>query len=337
MRHVDYARVLRPLLPAEAFRPAPQKMLPAAAHCAVVLVTWTAFRFAPPLLYPILALVAGHSLACLALAAHEVSHGAVLRQKLAARCLETVLWTLNWIPATMWRRLHNQSHHAQTNSLNDPDRRYLAKERAVSTWLYTLLFCPNRFLRRNPLALTHFLTYVVRQEIAVFLPGAMKPRINSFKPDYTPQDRWRIGAEIASIAIAQVGVFFMVGGWARWLWAGPAAIAVDSCVMMAYIFTNHFLNPIGEGDDPLAATTSVVVPKIVDRLHFNFSHHAEHHLFPSANSAYYPQMSRLLQAHFPERYNRLRFGEAWRRLSQLDLFVDGPMPPTPSLQAQPAE
>lgn len=35
----------------------------------------------------------------------------------------------------------------------------------------------------------------------------------------------------------------------------------------------------------------------------------------------YPEVSRLLQAHFPDRYQRLPFAEAWRRIWQGGEFI----------------
>jgi hypothetical protein len=35
-------------------------------------------------------------------------------------------------------------------------------------------------------------------------------------------------------------------------------------------------------------------------------------------------VSRLLQQHFPDRYNRIPFGEAWRRIWAHDEFISEP-------------
>ena len=42
---------------------------------------------------------------------------------------------------------------------------------------------------------------------------------------------------------------------------------------------------------------------------------------PAMNPRYYPAVSRLLQQHFPDRYNRVAFGEAWRRIWQQEEFI----------------
>jgi fatty acid desaturase len=81
------------------------------------------------------------------------------------------------------------------------------------------------------------------------------------------------------------------------------------------------LNPLGNEQDPLAATTSVIVPELFNRIHFNFSYHTEHHLFPTVNSEYYPLVSKLLQEKFGPHYNRLAISEAWSRLWSLEFFA----------------
>jgi fatty acid desaturase len=68
-------------------------------------------------------------------------------------------------------------------------------------------------------------------------------------------------------------------------------------------------------------TTSVVVYRIFDRLHLNFSYHTEHHLFPGMNSDYYPKVSQLLTERYGNRYNRIRFGDAWNRLWKVPVFA----------------
>jgi fatty acid desaturase len=85
-------------------------------------------------------------------------------------------------------------------------------------------------------------------------------------------------------------------------------------VVASYVLTNHGLRPVDDGHDVLAASTTVTVPKLVDVLHANFSYHAEHHLFPTMNSKYYPLVAELFQTRYPERYHRMPFLTAWSGL-----------------------
>ena len=154
--------------------------------------------------------------------------------------------------------------------------------------------------------------------------NGIKPAVVPFKPSYTTRQRISIVIEIGILGLLQYGIWLLVGAdlW-RYLCASPIPILVSSSVVMLYVFTNHFLNPLCEHTDPLAGSTSVIVPKWVDWLHDNFSYHTEHHVFPNMNPRYYPEVASLLSKHFPERYNRLPLREAWRRLwKQEDFMLD---------------
>jgi fatty acid desaturase len=322
MTHGEYARALKPLLPREAFEPAPRKLILACVHLAVIVLGWVSFRIVSPTYWPLISLAIGHSLACVAFCAHELTHGIVTRNKRVINFFEPFFWGLNFIPPTMWRRLHNESHHVTPNGENDPDRRFTIEEKSPATIAYTAVFYPTRWLKYNFLCLLHFLTYIGRHALAVFYPGDTKPAINTFKPHYSASDRLRIFREIGIILLLQ-GLIFLIAGrsWTAYLWAGPLAFMFTSMIVMIYIFTNHFLNPLGNEQDPLAATTSVIVPELFNRIHFNFSFHTEHHLFPTVNSEYYPLVSKLLQEKFGPHYNRLAISEAWSRLWSLEFFA----------------
>jgi fatty acid desaturase len=83
---------------------------------------------------------------------------------------------------------------------------------------------------------------------------------------------------------------------------------------MAYISTNHFLNPYVAVNDPLASSLTVTVPKWVDVLHFNFSYHTEHHIFPTISSKYYPLIKQQIKKMWPDQYHEMPMGQALRAL-----------------------
>ena len=84
-----------------------------------------------------------------------------------------------------------------------------------------------------------------------------------------------------------ISLLFIMGP-GKWLFAYVIPLLIANFIVMAYIATNHRLNPIVPVNDPLANCLSVTVPRWVDVLHFNFSYHTEHHLFPAMSSKYYP-------------------------------------------------
>ena len=314
-------RRIREVLPPEAFSPNPRRLWVAALHSAVILGSYATIR-AFPAAAPLVSLAIGHSLACLAFVGHEVSHNAVVRGGVAKHAITAWAFGLNMIPPAMWNRLHNDTHHRHTNTPADPDRPFLKSERQPSTTLYTAIFFPSRGIwRGNALVLAHFVTYIARNLLTVFYPGDTKPSVMTSKPAYRSHERAVIACELIGVVTLQYLVWRAVGSsWRNYMWASPVALCIASAVIMTYVFTNHFLNPITHEHDPLSGTTSVVVPTVFDHLHSNFSFHTEHHLFPTLNSDYYPLVSQLLQQEAGDRYQRLPMGEAWRKLWEQERF-----------------
>jgi fatty acid desaturase len=75
-----------------------------------------------------------------------------------------------------------------------------------------------------------------------------------------------------------------------------------NAVAISYISTNHLLRPQVDRSDVLASSMSVTTYRWLDRLHFNFSHHVEHHLLPSMNTSYAPLAREVLQRLAGARY-----------------------------------
>ncbi|HEY0107240.1 MAG TPA: fatty acid desaturase [Rhizomicrobium sp.] len=323
-----YIAVLRPYLPREAFEPDPRHLVRIAAHLAVIFAGFVVLRETNSLWIAVVtAIVIGHSEACYVFLGHDLTHNAVVKNRGIKAALEMIIWGLILIPPSLWFRIHNQTHHAETNTLRDTDRTFLPSEETTVTRIYSRIVFPNRQtpLRHPFFLFLNFPSYILRHLVTALLPGDMKPSIVTYKPRYTPALKRRLVYEIAAIAVFQVGLFYFLHGegW-RYVLAGPVAILVASAVAMIYLLTNHILNPLCEKADPLIVSTSVIVPKFFDWLHDNVSYHTEHHLFPSMNPRYYPLVSELLQKHFPERYNRMPMAEAWRRIWAHDEFMGEP-------------
>lgn len=308
-------RKIRDTLPPEAFQPARGRLWHLALHGAVIVAGYRVID-AWPMTGPIASLVIGHSLACLAFVGHEISHNAVTRSKAVRYVLTLASFGINMVPPTMWNRLHNDAHHGHTNTLEDPDRPFVEDERNAATNAYSAMTMPaQETWRGNALIFVHFVTYIARHIVTVFYDEDDKPSIVTHRPRYRVHERRLIVIELGVIAVMQYGVWRLAGrAWLNYVWASPVALCVASAVIMSYVFTNHFLNPISHEHDPLAGSTSVRVPRVVDRWHSHFSHHTEHHLFPSMNSDYYPMVSEALKEQAPAEYHQLAFSDAWRQL-----------------------
>ena len=112
LTHRDYARVLRPFLDPEVFRPSSSHLWRVAFHLGLVAGGYGLIRVLPLIAAPFCAVLLGHSIACLGFLAHDISHHAVVRSRLATRLLELLLFGLNLICPSVWRRVHNQTHHS---------------------------------------------------------------------------------------------------------------------------------------------------------------------------------------------------------------------------------
>ena len=314
-------RKIRASLPPEAFQPSPARLGHLVLHCAAIVVGYLAIK-RWPIAGPVVAIAIGHSLACLAFVAHEISHNAVIRNRPVKYLLTLVALGINTVPPTMWSRLHNDAHHGHANTIDDPDRPFIDGEQSVAANAYAAATMPSRETSRgNVMIFAHFVTYIGRHLVTVFYAPGRKPSIVTRRPGYRRAERHAIVAELGVIAMMQYGVWMLCGrSWLNYFWASPAALCVASAVIMSYVFTNHFLNPISHAHDPLTGTTSVRVPRFFDRLHSNFSFHTEHHLFPSLNSDYYPLVSEALKDEAPDAYRQLNFGEAWRQLWEQPRF-----------------
>ena len=335
----EYVREIRAQLPAKAFRPRPQKLWMVLAHSLVLVAGIFVIRNAPSMwVLPIVSLIMGHSMGCLGFIVHDISHNAVVTRQPFKYLLELYVWGVVVTSPHMWHRVHNQSHHRMPNSLTDPDRRYLAREKTLAVRWYDRLFVPSRASGVLNLTCLAFLAYITRNMTAALLfPGKRKPSIATYKPDYTWRDQLRIHFEFGIGIAFHVGIFFAAGATLiHYLWAGLLPAIVGSMVLSAYTITNHLLNPLmPEPIDPLMTTHSLRVPRFVDWLHHHFSHHTEHHLFPNMSSDYYPLIRRILNEQYADRFQCVTYGEALRLLWQSEPFMEPPAE-TGTVDAAPA-
>ena len=318
---------IRAALPAAAFQPDPRKLVWMSLHAAIFFAAHAAVArigLSPWLLVPIG--IAAASLSCLGFYSHDLAHGSILRPGRAQRAAELFFWGLLMIAPTIWRRVHNQSHHVHYNTFADPDRQFMVAEARESTRWYVRFLYPNaEVFPWNPLVFVHFVPYVVRNTVAALLPARWKPAVVPNRPDYEPHETAVIVAELLALAALQAALFVLTGGKTLpYLIMAAGTQCITSCITMSYIFTNHFINPLSDEPDPITGTTSVIVPVWLDRVHANFSYHTEHHLFPALNSDYYPALSRLLAKLYPDTYNRIPLRAAWRRLWANRAFVEPP-------------
>jgi fatty acid desaturase len=320
----EYAKTIRPFLPPEAFVSNINRVWILLINLAILMLGWGIADKLPQWqpqwlwLYLPFAVVMGNSVVVLLFSSHELLHSSTIKSPWLRKILSILGLAMLWTPPTFWKAVHNREHHSKTNSIHDPDRNYLAQQ--PKNWGKRIqhLFIPSNSV--HPLWLVigtcnAWGVHTFRNLSSVLL-------FNDASPDYTPasftvsrKDRRTIALELAMIA----GIHLSILSYLGWhpvklllsyflpIWLGYGGV-------MFYIYTNHMLCRMTETNDPLINSVSLRVPEIFNRLHFNFAFHTEHHVFPGVNSDYYPLVQKLLQQHYPDRYNLINAGKAWEMM-----------------------
>jgi len=296
--HRHYVTELRRRLPAYVFEPVPQRALWIIVYGAAAAAGIAVIAFARIPVYVALPVAAGIGLAfsALELLGHEIVHGAVIRRP----WLRDLLASLCFLPVTispmMWRLWHNLEHHGNTQVHDrDPD--------AYSTF--------DEYLRRPGLRLLHRIVPV--RSIFFFVLLSAWFTVHSLTSlRRTLADRYPRPIKARVVAETAFGVAFWIAlawlmGWDRFAYAFVIPLLVNNFIVMSMIATNHLLNPLLEEDDPLAGSLSLRMPKFIDVIFSNFSHHTEHHVFPAMSARFLPQVRRLLKHLWPDRYHELPY------------------------------
>jgi fatty acid desaturase len=322
----EYAKFLRPLLPAEAFAPDPSKLVILLGNLAILIIGWAIashlnyWNIYLLLLYLPIAVVMGNSVIALLFSSHCLMHGGVIRNSRLIRVIGLLGLAMWWMPPTLWKVIHNREHHNKTNSLDDPDRNYLYQQ--PNTWGKRIqdLFVPSSEVNSLVLIVgmaTAWGVHGFRNLTSVVL-------FNHESVDYVPatftvnaKERWAIAKEFFVILMIHLSILaYLQFEPLKLVFSYFLPIGIGYAGGMFYIYTNHLLCQMTSVNDPLINSVSLRVPKLFDWLHLNFSYHTEHHIFPAMNSDYYPQLQELIKIHYPERLNLLDAREAWSLLMQ---------------------
>lgn len=324
----EYAKTLRPFLPAEAFERDPSKVIVLLLNIAVLIFGWAIASQLNnyPLyllwLYLPIAVVMGNSVIILLFTSHNIMHGSVIKNNRLIHLLSLLGLTMLWMPPTMWKAVHNQEHHSKTNSLADPDRNYLYQQpKTWGKWIQNL-FVPSFVV--NPIFLTVGMAtawgvHAFRNLTSVLLFHREEEPANYVPAAFSRSSKKRIailGELLVMLSLHFSVVAFLEFSPLKLALGYFLPIGIGYAGLIFYIYTNHMLCRMTTINDPLINSVSLRVPKIFDKLHLNFSYHTEHHIFPGINSDYYPMVQELIQVHYPGRMNLLNAGDAWNLLME---------------------
>ena len=302
-----YAAKLKKHLPPEAFQPVPTRLYGGLTYLFITIITFLLISFNDfhPLISLFLSVILGSCFAGLGFLGHEILHGTVIRKAWVRDLLGAVaFWPLNTGP-TLWRKWHNLNHHVHTqHDENDPDAWPTLERISKMKWFKWVYGLPL-FIR----SLISFMSLTVQ-----FSAHSMKmffTYVNEFNRK-KQRDLW---LQMILPWVTWLSLILVIG-FRKWIFAYLIPLFIANFIVMAYISTNHRLNPLTPVNDPLANSLTVTVPRIVDVLHFNFSYHTEHHLFPGMNPKYYPSVKKHIKAMWPERYHEMPMMHALHALWQ---------------------
>ncbi len=303
-----YARDVRAHLPRAVFERAPSRLLWLPVHLAIIVALALYVVIAAPAWYvaTACALVAGHSWGCLGFLAHEALHHALVRSRRVEQIVGWIGFAPYCLSPTLWTAWHNQAHHGNTGKpVADPDGYGTLgfwRKSAVVRTLETI--APGSGRIRS--ALFPFVWFSLHSLLVLVFHS----RRNGY---YARISRRAVYAESATMLALWIAVLALVGPYAfTFVYALPVLAA--NALVMSYIATNHFLNPLTEVNDPLANTLSVTSPRWLERLHLEFGYHVEHHLFPTVSGRHAPAVRDVLVRLYGDRYLTMPHGRALRLL-----------------------
>lgn len=300
-----YAAKVSPHLPKKAFKPVPSRLIGGFAYLLVTLTGMIAIgMFDLPLLANLgISFVIGTSFAAMGFLGHEILHGTVVRKPWIRNLLGAVFfWPLVTGPR-LWRKWHNMTHHVHTqDEENDPDT-WITKDKVdgkpMLRFIYRLPFSVRAFFEFLSLSFT----FTLHSTRMFFI----------YVKEFQPKKQWGVWMQFILPWVSWIGLMFLVGV-TNWLFMFLVPLLIANAIVMGYISTNHRLNPQVPVNDPLANSLSVTVPKWIDVLHFNFSYHTEHHLFPSMSSKYYPLVKKHIKDKWPSLYHEMPMSSALKAL-----------------------
>ncbi|RBW70799.1 fatty acid desaturase family protein [Bacillus taeanensis] len=300
-----YAARVSKHLPKDVFKPVPARLLGGLAYLMVVTAGFLAIGLFDlhPLINLGIAVILGGSFAAMGFLGHEILHGTVVRKAWLRDLLGAIaFWPLSTGPQ-LWRKWHNMNHHLHTqDEENDPDAwpslEQFSKSRFVK-WIYRLPLSFRAFSSFSALTIS-FSLHSLRMFIV-------------YIKEFNPKKRRSVWLQLILPWATWIGLLFLMGP-ANWFFAYLLPLLIANFIVMSYISTNHRLNPLVPVNDPLANSLTVTVPKWVDVLHFNFSYHTEHHLFPGMSPKYYPLVKQHIKEMWPERYHEMPMDKALKAL-----------------------
>ena len=208
MTQADYAKKLRPLLPAEAFVPNINQVWILLINILILIVGWAIAsyldRWNPYYLWLFLpiTIVMANSIIVLLFSTHDLLHCPAISNPRLRQLVSLLGFTMLWMPPTLWKSVHNREHHNKTNSEQDPDRNYLySQPNNWGKWIQNV-FVPSSEV--NPFLLTIGMAHawgvhVFRNLTSVLFFNDKNAQYPVFAFSISEKDRQKIVGELIAI------------------------------------------------------------------------------------------------------------------------------------------
>jgi fatty acid desaturase len=305
-----YASVLRKELPKKIFKPVPQRLLWLPLHFAIIAAcVFYITRINNQMVNPFFAIMIGHSLAVIFFLGHEIAHGCVVKNKTLIIFLSSICFIPFGLYGKAFISWHNRKHHHATqHPFKDPD--CFGKHHLRNNCIRQMANC----LPGSNTLLSYTFLFWFFSFYTLFIVW--------FQPNIFINKKEKIGSRVFSIisylACGFGAIYFYPLGLLYFL---VIPMLVANFVVMIYLSTNHFLNPLTkEVNDPLVNSLTVDTWKIFRILHLNINYHAEHHVFPYVSGKYAPMIAKKLKEKFAAKYNHMPHKKALKLLYQRPKF-----------------
>ncbi|RKH14552.1 fatty acid desaturase [Corallococcus sp. CA053C] len=301
---------LRRVLPPEAFERQPLRGIIALGLVPVMAALIYALGTQPLPVWAclLIALVLGQLITAVGLAAHEALHHSVFH----SRAMENLIGWVGFAPFLVtpgnWRAWHVQAHHSAANVLvRDPD--VLPRRTDWHTQVFAKLFHAISPGSGSWLSFISFSVFFTAQGQAFLWHHC---RLPAFQHVHFHRMRERV---LTLLVAAGWGALGWVLGPRAAFYALVLPLFIGNISLMIYIATNHWLLPASEEtDNPFVNTASVETHPLLNWLHFNFSYHQEHHIFPAQSPRYAPLLRKHLRELNPRASIVFPHGHALRML-----------------------
>jgi fatty acid desaturase len=288
---------IRALLPADALKRRPQRILFAPLLVLLIVVISVTIVVAQLPWYACMAfaLLLGNFYGSLMFFAHEVGHGSVVRSRSLQDAVLYLGGAIFCLSPHLWRQWHNDVHHPHVNTPDrDPD--------TFGTYDQYCTEAPwQKFLLKFAPGSGHWLSAFYLPFFFTLHPQGVLWYKSRSNPEFRRLNRARAATDSLLMAAFWTALGIYIGAWAS-IFVIIIPFLVANSIVLGYVVTNHMLRAMSNCPDILSVTMSVTTSPLLDRLHFYFSHHVEHHLFPSMSSQHYPLVRDALRRLAPDRY-----------------------------------